>query len=227
MLMGRPLVQRLKASMSLSLFGILCARACREKSVLGDVALHGGRLELHFSEPGLGARKSIPFSSKGVVLRSTCHFSARCWAPSCCGAQILEPPPGASRRYWPVAVQECLDTSVRRTTRNCGANPRLTHQVLTHSFPCRATFHNELVVSVARWGDRSVDTSYATDECVFPCASISCTPLGHPQDCGLGVWAGLRPQACEGLGARSRGSVQVSNERRSVCVGPLVKTRRT
>ena len=42
--------------------------------------------------------------------------------------------------------------------------------------------------------ERSVDSSCATEARVFPCASFSCAPLDHPQDCGLGVWAvlGLR-----------------------------------
>ena len=108
--------------------------------VLGVFLYMPGKLELYFSELGLGARMSISFTSKGVVRRSMIHFNVRCRTSSCCGAQVFEPRPCAGRRYQPVAVQERLDTSVRRTARNCGAKPRLTHQVLKHSCLCMAIF---------------------------------------------------------------------------------------
>ena len=111
--------------------------------MLRDVPLHCGRLEHCFFEPGNSVRWS------------TFHFSARRWTPSCCGAQVLEPRPCAGRRTRPVAVQDCPDTSVRRTTRNCGANPRLTHQVLTHSFPCESAWRQSpFLWTPAGWGRR-------------------------------------------------------------------------
>ena len=82
---GKPIVQSLRASITLSLFGILCAGyqtscSCLSgMSVLRVVALHGREVGTLFSEPGLGARMSISFTSKGVVRRSKIHFSARCW----------------------------------------------------------------------------------------------------------------------------------------------------
>ena len=62
--------------------------------------------------------------------------------------------------------------------------------------------------------ERSVDSSFATEERVFPCASISCAPQDHPQ-------------ACEGLAARSRVRVKVAHENGFTCKVPIVGKRKT